>query len=118
MRRREFITLLGSAAAWPLAARAQQSNQTRRIGVLMGPWRERSGSTVGDHDVPTSPPRPWVGRRPERQDRLSLGGWQRQPDANIRQRPDYTSTKCHFSRYHPCRHCESWSITSALVTGT
>jgi putative tryptophan/tyrosine transport system substrate-binding protein len=49
MKRRDFIKLLGGAATWPLAARAQQPDRLRRIGILMN----------------------WAADNPEGQDRLA-----------------------------------------------
>src|SRR5271168_1715416 len=50
MRRREFIAGLGSAAAWPVVARAQQPGRMRRIGVLMFVSMD---DPVGQSDIAT-----------------------------------------------------------------
>jgi len=60
MRRREFVTLLGGATAWPLAARAQQREAVRRIGVLLA-------ATPDDREFQT--------RMRAFEEGLALSGW-------------------------------------------
>jgi hypothetical protein len=68
--RRKFITVLGgAAAAWPLAARAQQPERVRRIGMLMGFADPSAQSYV------TAFRGARVGGRQQSPDRSSLGCW-------------------------------------------
>jgi putative ABC transport system substrate-binding protein len=69
VRRREFITLLDGAAAWPLAARAEQVERVRRIAVL-------NNVAEGDPDMQA-----WIGAFRQRLDKL---GWREGLKIDIR----------------------------------
>jgi ABC-type uncharacterized transport system substrate-binding protein len=84
MQRRDFITLLGgAAAAWPLAARAQQSDRVRRIGVLIA-------STADDPE--------WQARLAAFQQGLQQLGWSDGRNVHIDTR--WASTKLDDIRRH------------------
>ena len=84
MKRREFITLLGgAAAAWPLAARAQQRDGVRRIGVLMLVGETDPQAHAEIAAFTTELQRLGWTEGQTVSDRLSLGGWRREPFAGL-----------------------------------
>jgi putative tryptophan/tyrosine transport system substrate-binding protein len=75
VKRREFITLLGgAAAAWPLAARAQQPERIRRIGVLMALAESDPEAQAWVTAFREGLQKLGVGGGPQHPDRHSLGG--------------------------------------------
>ena len=74
MRRREFITLLGGASAWPVAASAQHANRVRRIGMLLAVVPDDFlGATDPRRGFPAGAAAIGLDHRPQRAGRHPLG---------------------------------------------
>jgi putative ABC transport system substrate-binding protein len=74
IRRREFISTLGSvAAAWPLTSHAQQPNRVRRIGVLMSYAESDSDAQAWYGAFREGTPEAWVDGGSQHPNRHSLG---------------------------------------------
>ena len=84
MRRRDFVTLLGGAAAWPLMARAQQAERVRRIGVLLAFAADDPEAQTRLAAFAAGTGAIGLDRRPQRADRHSLGARQCRRHSQIR----------------------------------
>ena len=85
MRRREFMAVLGgAAAAWPLAARAQEREKVRRIGVLMNLAADDPEFPRPPRGVPAGAGAIGLDRRSQCADRYALGRWQCRPISRTR----------------------------------
>jgi hypothetical protein len=81
MRRREFLTLVGgSAAAWPLAVRAQQTKEMRRIGVFVPGSARTHGQYVKAFQTALSDLGYEEGSNYALNVRWGEGGFERRPD--------------------------------------
>jgi len=93
VKRREFITLLGGVASWPIATRAQQPERMRRIGVLE-PIAVDDPEALASHGLRAGAAAVGLDRQPQCADRLSLGGWRCRPHSPAGRGIGRARTRC------------------------